>query len=152
MQILLVFILLCPFWVCSAENTSLIISENVLSSDEAKKLHIHRLVDGNSENLDDSWVVLMYPEVDQHGQPISELCISINSGPKKLASLCAAINKSEISGFNRSDFEIGESVSVSADFTYGAASYTLQNVLLLESEDYESFKERYNKRGDPEND
>lgn len=66
--------------------------------------------------------------------------------------MCAAINKSEISGFNRSDFEIGESVSVSADFIYGAASYTLQNVLLLESEDYESFKERYNKRDDPEND
>ena len=152
MQILLVFILLCPFWVCSAENTSLIISENVLSSDEANKLHIHRLVDGNSENLDDSWIILMYPEVDQQGQLISELCISINSGPKKLASLCAAINKSEISGFNRSDFEIGESVSVSANFIYGAASYTLQNVLLLESEDYESFKERYNKRDDPEND
>ena len=152
MQKFLVFILLCPFWVCSAENTSLIISENVLSSDEAKKLHIHRLVDGTSENWDDSWVVLIYPEVDQQGQPISGLCISINSGPKKLASLCAAINKSEISGFNRSDFEIGESVSVSADFIYGAASYTLQNVLLLESEDYESFKERYNKRGDPEND
>jgi len=152
MQILLVFILLCPFWVCSAENTSLVISENVLSSDEAKKLHIHRLVDGNSENLDDSWVVLMYPEVDQQGQSITELCISINSGPKKLASLCSAINKSEISGFNRSDFEIGEGVSVSADFTYGAVRYTLQNVLLLESEDYESFKERYNKPGDPEND
>jgi hypothetical protein len=152
MQILLVFILLCPFWICSAENTSLIISENVLSSDQANKLHIHRLVDGNSENLDDSWVVLMYPEVDQQGQSISELCISINSGPKKLASLCAAINKSEISGFNRSDFEIGEGVSVSADFTYGAVRYTLQNVLLLESEDYESFKERYNKPGDPEND
>ncbi|KTD99123.1 MULTISPECIES: hypothetical protein [unclassified Pseudoalteromonas] len=152
MQILLVFILLCPFWVCSAENTSLIISENVLSSDQANKLHIHRLVDGNSENLDDSWVVLMYPEVDQQGQSITELCISINSGPKKLASLCSAINKSEISGFNRSDFEIGEGVSVSADFTYGAVRYTLQNVLLLESEDYESFKERYNKPGDPEND
>ena len=152
MQILLVFILLCPFWVCSAENTSLVISENVLSSDQANKLHIHRLVDGNSENLDDSWVVLMYPEVDQQGQSITELCISINSGPKKLASLCSAINKSEISGFNRSDFEIGEGVSVSADFTYGAVRYTLQNVLLLESEDYESFKERYNKPGDPEND
>ncbi|AZN33642.1 hypothetical protein [Pseudoalteromonas sp. Xi13] len=85
MQILLVFILLCPFGVCSAENTSLVISENVLSSDEAKKLNIHRLVDGNSENLDDSWIILMYPDVDQQGQPISELCISINSGPKKLA-------------------------------------------------------------------
>jgi hypothetical protein len=151
MSKILTYILL--FTICvSNVAAGVSISEQEVSAQKAEHLNFHRLIDGNSETWDNRWIILVYPEVDSNGQPLSEVCISVNSYMEKLASLCTAINDSEIYGFKRSDIEVGRDIVVSVRITYGAVRYKLKNVLLLKGLDYESFKERYNKRLNSDND
>lgn len=141
------------FTICvSNAAASVSISEQEVSAQQAEQLNFHRLIDGNNEAWDNSWIILVYPEVDSNGQLVSEVCISVNSYMEKLATLCTAINDSEIDGFKRSDIEVVKDIVVSVGITYGAVRYKLKNALSLKGLDYESFKKRYNKRLNSDND
>lgn len=150
MRKILVYVLLLIFGVNNAV-AGISIAEQKISSQQAEKLNFHRLIDGSSKSWDNSWIILVYPEIDSNGQSLSEVCISVKSNTKKLASLCTAISDSEIYGFKRSDIEVSNGAVVSVDITYGSIRYSLDDALSLTGLDYESFKKRYNKRLNSDN-
>lgn len=138
---------LCAIWACCCSATSVSISEKTITTEEAEKLGFHRLVDGESDSWDDSWIIIIYPEVDANGHKSSEVCLDIYESSEKLVSSCVEMSSSEIKGFKRSDIEVGKQKTVSVDvsITYGSERYLVKNVVSLPGKDYESLKKRYNK-------
>lgn len=121
-------------------------SEKAITLEDAEKLGFHRLIDGESDTWDDSWIIFVYPEVDTNGRRASEVCLVIYKSTEKLASSCVEMKHSEIKGFNRSDIEVSKhkDVSVDVSISYGNETYLIQNVVSLSGKDYELFKKRYN--------
>ncbi|MDP4528769.1 hypothetical protein Q3O59_06950 [Alkalimonas delamerensis] len=138
---------LCAIWASFCSAISVSISEKAITIEEAEKLGFHRLVNGESDSWDDSWIIIIYPEVDLNGHKSSEVCLDIYENSEKLASSCTVMISSEIKGFNRSDIEVSKqrAVSVDVSITYGGVRYLIKNVVSLPGKDYESFKKRYNK-------
>ncbi|WP_156420267.1 hypothetical protein [Rheinheimera sp. EpRS3] len=116
-----------------------------MTAEDAEKLGFHRLIDGESDSWDDSWIIIIYPEVDANGHKASEVCLDFYESSEKLASSCVEMKSSEIKGFNRSDIEVNKhkDVSVDVSITYGSERYIVKNVVSLPGKDYESFKKRY---------
>lgn len=146
MRISLIFFI-CTIWACYCSATSVFISEKTITATEAEKLGFHRLITGESDSWDDSWIIFIYPEVNANGYMASEVCMDINEGAERLASSCIDMKSSEIKGFNRSDIEVSKQRAVSVDIsiTYGSERYLVKNVVSLLGKDYETFKKRYNK-------
>ena len=119
----------------------------MITAEEAEKLGFHRLIDGESDSWDNSWIIFVYPEVDENGHKTSEVCLDIYETSEKLVSSCVEMKSSEIKGFNRSDIEVSKqrAVSVDVSITYGSERYLVKNVVSLPGKDYETFKKRYNK-------
>ena len=138
---------LCVIWACYCSATSVSISEKMITAEEAEKLGFHRLIDGESDSWSDSWIIIIYPEVDANGHKASEFCLDIYESSERLASSCAELKGSEIKGFNRTDIEVNKqrAVSVDVSITYGSERYLVKNVVSLPGKDYETFKKRYNK-------
>ena len=138
---------LCALWACYCSATSVSFSEKTIAAEEAEKLGFHRLIDGESDSWDDSWIIFVYPEVDANGHKASEVCLDIYETSDKLATSCVEMKSSEIKGFNRSDIEVSKqrAVSVNVRITYGSQKYLVKNVVSLSGKDYETFKKRYNK-------
>ena len=138
---------ICAIWACCCSATSASISEKTITVEDAEKLGFHRLIDGESDSWDDSWIIFIYPEVDANGRKASEVCLVIYESSEKLASSCVEMKSSEIKGFNRSDIEVSKqrAVSVDVSITYGSERYLVKNVVALPGKDYASFKKRYNK-------
>jgi hypothetical protein len=136
----------CIIWACYCSATSVVISEKTITATEAEKLGFHRLIAGESDSWDDSWIIFIYPEVNANGYMASEVCMDINEGAERLASSCIDMKNSEIKRFNRSDIEVSKQRAVSVDIsiTYGSERYLVKNVASLPGKDYETFKKRYN--------
>lgn len=132
-------------WHCSAN--AVFISEKTITATDADKFGFHRLISGESDSWDDSWIIFIYPEVNAKQNMASEVCMDINEGAEKLATSCTDIKSSGIQGFNRSDIEVSKHrpVSVDISITYGSDRYLVKNVGSLPGKDYETFKKRYNK-------
>lgn len=138
---------LCALWACYCSATSVSFSEKSIAAEEAEILGFYRLIDGESDAWDNSWIIFVYPKVDANGHKVSEVCLDIYETSEKLASSCVEIKSSEIKGFNRSDIEVSKqkAVSVNVRITYGSQKYLVKNVVSLPGKDYETFKKRYNK-------
>lgn len=137
--------ILFVLWSFCSSATSIFISEKTMTSKDAEKLGFHRLIAGESDRWNDSWIIVVYPEVDTNGRIVSEVCFAIYEGSDKLALSCAERKRSEIKGFNRSEIEVSKqrAVSVDVSITYGSERYLVKNVVSLPGKDYESFKKRY---------
>lgn len=99
---------LCAVWAGYCSATSVSFAERVVAAEDAEKLGFHRLIDGDSDAWNDSWIIFVYPEADVNGQKISEVCLDIYETSEKLASSCVEMKSSEIKGFNRIDIEVSK--------------------------------------------
>ncbi|XQF93721.1 hypothetical protein ACOBV9_08670 [Pseudoalteromonas espejiana] len=123
--------------------TSVSISTKVLSQNEAGNFGINRLISGNQTN----WIVLVYPHEANDGQKLTEIIVTLSESGERITTFPAQIRDFEITPWKRLDLVLEKHSQriMQVEITYGSKSYVVENVMDLQSVEYEQFTRQYNK-------
>jgi hypothetical protein len=139
MRYLLVLIML-PFL---AFATSVSISTEVLTHNEASNFGINRIVSGKQNN----WIVLVYPHQSDDGQKLTEIIVTLSESGERITSFPAQIRNFEVAPWKRLDLVLEKHSKriMQVEITYGSKSYIVENVMDLQALEYEQLTRQYNK-------